>query len=96
MEHGFGNIKKKLGFGVMRLPKVGEQVDIPAVCEMADEFMKAGFNYFDTARPYHSGESEKAVKDAVSDRYPRESFILTNKLSNKLLHITPRALRLRT
>ena len=82
MEHGFENIKKKLGFGVMRLPKVGEQVDVPAVCEMVDTFMQAGFNYFDTARPYHTGESEKAVKAAVSDRYPRESFMLTNKLSN--------------
>ena len=82
MEHGFTNVQKKLGFGVMRLPKVGEEVDIPAVIEMVDTFMKAGFNYFDTARPYHGGESEKAVKSAVADRYPREAFILTNKLSN--------------
>lgn len=82
MEHGFTGIKKKLGFGVMRLPKIGEEVDIPAVTTMVDAFMQAGFNYFDTARPYLQGRSEQAVKICVAQRYPRESFILTNKLSN--------------
>ncbi len=82
MEHGFHGIKKKLGFGVMRLPKIGEEVDIPAVTAMVDAFMQAGFNYFDTARPYLQGQSELAVKTCVARRYPRESFILTNKLSN--------------
>ena len=82
MEHGFTGIKKKLGFGVMRLPKIGEEVDIPAVTTMVDAFMQAGFNYFDTARPYLQGQSEQAVKICVAQRYPRESFILTNKLSN--------------
>ena len=82
MEHGFTGIKKKLGFGVMRLPKIGEEVDIPAVTTMVDAFMQAGFNYFDTARPYLQGQSEQAVKICVAQRYPRESFVLTNKLSN--------------
>lgn len=82
MEHGFTGIRKKLGFGVMRLPKMGEEVDIPAVTAMVDAFMEAGFNYFDTARPYLSGESEKAIKTCLADRYPRESFILVDKLSN--------------
>lgn len=82
MEYGFTGIRKKLGFGVMRLPKMGEEVDIPAVTAMVDAFMEAGFNYFDTARPYLSGESEKAIKTCLADRYPRESFILVDKLSN--------------
>lgn len=82
MEHGFTGIKKKLGFGVMRLPKIGEEVDIPAVTTMVDAFMQAGFNYFDTARPYLQGQSEQAIKICVAQRYPRESFVLTNKLSN--------------
>ena len=59
------NIKKKLGFGVMRLPKVEEQVDIPAVCEMVDAFMEAGFNYFDTARAYT--DSEEKLGNALAD-----------------------------
>ena len=66
----------------MRLPMDGENVDIPQVSRMVDDFMAAGFNYFDTARPYIQGKSELAVKDCISRRYPRESFVLTNKLSN--------------
>ena len=50
--------------------------------EMVDRFMEAGFNYFDTARVYHRGVSEKMIKECISDRYPRESFVLTDKLSD--------------
>ena len=77
----FPEIQKNFGFGMMRLPMIGEDVDIPQTTAMVDAFMAAGFNYFDTAHPYHSGESEKALKEALTSRYPRESYILTNKLS---------------
>ncbi|MBE6635002.1 MAG: Fe-S oxidoreductase [Ruminococcaceae bacterium] len=72
---------KKLGFGFMRLPMDGEKVDIEAVCRMTDAFIEAGFNYFDTAHGYLKGMSEVAVRECVSSKYPRESFILANKLS---------------
>lgn len=73
---------KKLGFGLMRLPmKSNTEVDIDEVIKMADLFMKEGFNYFDTAHGYLDGLSEKAFKVAVADRYDRESYILTNKLT---------------
>ncbi len=72
---------KKLGFGCMRLPMRGEDVDIAAFTEMVDLFMEAGFNYFDTARIYIKGKSETAIRECISKRYPRESFVLTNKLS---------------
>lgn len=74
-------IKKKLGFGMMRLPMDGDHVDRKATCQMVDEFIDAGFNYFDTARPYLQGDSERAFKDCVSDRYPRDAYIITNKMS---------------
>ncbi len=74
-------IKKKLGFGMMRLPMDGDQVDRQAVNEMVDAFIDAGFNYFDTARPYLGGDSERVVKECLADRYPREAFVLTNKMS---------------
>lgn len=77
----FPEIKKNFGFGCMRFPLDGEQVDVTAVTEMVDTFLKAGFNYFDTARPYHSGNSEKIVRQCLTSRYPRESYILTDKLS---------------
>ena len=82
MNRLFPEIKKNFGFGCMRFPTVdGETVDVGAVMEMVDYFMENGFNYFDTARPYHSGTSETVVRQCLTSRYPRESFVLTNKLS---------------
>ena len=74
-------IQGNLGFGCMRFPMEGEQVDIPATQAMVDAFLAAGFNYFDTARPYHSGNSESILKTVLTSRYPRERYVLTNKLS---------------
>ena len=76
-------INKKLGFGLMRLPMKDGEVDIEQTCLMVDEFIKAGFNYFDTAHGYLSGKSEKAARTCLTSRYPRESFILTNKLTDE-------------
>ena len=75
----------KLGFGFMRLPMAeaadGEKtIDIEQVKEMVDLFMDAGFTYFDTARGYHGGKSEAALREAVVERYPRESFQVATKL----------------
>jgi len=81
MNKFFPEIKKNFGFGCMRFPTVEDAVDIAAVTEMVDYFMEAGFNYFDTARPYHSGTSEGVVKTCLTSRYPREQYVLTNKLS---------------
>ena len=72
---------KKLGFGLMRLPMIGDEIDIEQTKAMADEFMAKGFTYFDTAYVYgENGASEKAAKAAVVDRFPRESFQLASKL----------------
>jgi predicted aldo/keto reductase-like oxidoreductase len=69
---------KKLGFGLMRLPLLREgdpqSIDTEQVTKMADYYMSKGFNYFDTAYPYHQGASEKTVRKTVVERYPRESF----------------------
>lgn len=77
----FNEIKKNFGFGCMRLPMQGNKVDMKQFREMVDIFMENGFNYFDTAHVYVGGQSETAIREAISRRYPRESFILTNKLS---------------
>ena len=81
MNKFFPEIKKNFGFGCMRFPTVEETVDVAAVTERVDCFMESGFNYFDPARPYHSGTSEGVVRQCLTARYPRESFVLTNKLS---------------
>lgn len=70
----------KLGFGLMRLPQKSGEIDTEQVCRMVDEYMKVGFNYFDTAYVYHGGKSETVIKEALVDRYPRESFFLATKL----------------
>ncbi len=77
----YPEIKKNFGFGLMRLPMCGEEVDIPQTCDMVDAFLSAGFNYFDTAHGYIGGKSETAIRAALTARYPRESYILTDKLS---------------
>ena len=81
MNPHFPEIKKNFGFGMMRLPMIGEEVDMETTCRMVDAFLAAGFNYFDTAHPYIQGKSEEAVKQCLTDRYPRESYVLANKLS---------------
>ena len=74
-------IKKNFGFGCMRLPMKGEEVDTEAFSRMVDRFLEDGFNYFDTAHGYVSGKSEAALRTSLTSRYPRDSYILTDKLT---------------
>ena len=76
----------KIGFGLMRLPEKDGAIDIEQVSQMADAYMEAGFNYFDTAYVYHGGNSEKVVKEAIVKRFPRESFTIATKLPAWFLH----------
>ncbi len=71
----------KLGFGLMRLPKVEgtKDIDVEHTKKMVDAFIEAGGKYFDTAYVYEG--SEEATKAALCERYPRESYYLANKLN---------------
>ena len=71
---------KKLGFGLMRPPMLGKDVDIEQTKQMVDLFLSRGFTYFDTAYGYLNGKSEEAAKICLVDRHPRESFQLATKL----------------
>lgn len=69
---------KKLGFGLMRLPKLDENtIDVEQTKKMVDMFLDAGFTYFDTAWAYAG--SEDAIRQALVERYPRESYQLATK-----------------
>ena len=69
----------RLGFGCMRLPLTPEKaIDEPALQRMVDDAMAHGVNYFDTAWPYHGGQSELAIGKALA-RYPRASWFLADK-----------------
>lgn len=75
-------IKKNFGFGCMRLPMKDGEVDTAEMNRMVDAFLDSGFNYFDTAHGYLGGKSETALKACLTSRYPRDRYILTNKLTN--------------
>ena len=75
-------IKKNFGFGCMRLPMKDGEVDREETSRMVDTFLGNGFNYFDTAHGYLDGKSELALKDCLTGRYPRDRYLLTNKLTN--------------
>lgn len=70
----------KLGFGLMRLPKTGSDIDIEQTKQMVDCFLAQGFTYFDTAYVYEGGRSEMAVKEVLATRHPRESYQIATKL----------------
>lgn len=81
--------KKKLGFGLMRLPSMDpddpSKIDIETVKQMVDLFIEKGFTYFDTAWMYCGFNSENAAKEALVKRYPRDKFTLTTKLHSGFL-----------
>ena len=79
-------VKKKLAFGCMRLPMKDGKVDEPQFCRMIDRFIGEGFNYFDTAHGYIGGQSETAIKHCLTSRYPRDKYLLTNKLTESYFH----------
>ena len=83
----YGKIRGNLGFGCMRLPRSADgKVDRALFSEMIDAFMASGLNYFDTAKMYMGGDSEAALRDCLTSRYPRESFVLTDKLSTSFFN----------
>ena len=75
---------KKLGFGLMRLPLTdpndGASVDVELLKTMVDTFLEKGFTYFDTAWMYCGFQSECAIRKALVERHPRDSYTLADKL----------------
>ena len=82
-------MRKKLGFGCMRLPVTvrngREEIDYRELESMVDLFLEQGYTYFDTAYTYHDGQCEEALRKALVERYPRDRFTLTDKLPTLLL-----------
>ncbi len=75
---------KNFGFGLMRLPlndpSNAADVDMDQLKKMVDLFMENGFTYFDTAWMYNGFKSEEAAREALVERYDRDSFTLSTKL----------------
>ncbi len=76
--------EKKLGFGLMRLPLTDPEdktsIDMEQTKQMVDTFLERGFTYFDTAWMYCGFASERATREALVQRHPRDSFTLATKL----------------
>lgn len=83
------NPNMRLGFGAMRLPLLNPDdlatIDMDAFCKMIDRYLEQGFNYIDTAYPYHKEHSEEAVCQALVKRHPRDSYLLANKMPTFLV-----------
>ena len=77
----FPEISGRLGLGCRRMPRAGDGVDMPLTEKLVDLLMARGYNYFDTAHGYVDGKSETALRRLLVERYPRESFVLADKLS---------------
>ncbi|MBQ9229165.1 MAG: aldo/keto reductase [Eubacterium sp.] len=77
----FEENNKKFGFGCMRLPMIDGKVDTAQFADMVDYFIENEFTYFDTAHGYIGGQSETAIKECLTSRYPREAYTLTDKLT---------------
>ena len=76
--------KKKLGFGLMRLPKdENGKINAEETFRMVDSFIHQGFSYFDAAYSYPG--AEEMFRIAVSSRYPRDSYTLASKMSSGAL-----------
>lgn len=82
----FKEIKSNFGFGLMRLPLKDGEIDFEETNKMVDEFMSAGLSYFDTAHGYLGGKSEIAFRECIAKRYPRDSYTITNKLSENFFN----------
>ena len=82
-------MEKKLGFGLMRLPSLDAndpgKIDFEQTKRMVDTFIERGFTYFDTAWMYCAFQSERATKEVLVSRHPRDSFTLATKLHSAFL-----------
>ncbi|MCQ2418940.1 MAG: aldo/keto reductase [Clostridia bacterium] len=79
--NGFQELSlSRLGFGTMRLPLIEgtKTIDKEQVKEMVRLAIDGGINYFDTAYPYHGGESERVIGEVLK-AYPRDSYYLATK-----------------
>ena len=68
----------------MRLPLLNAEdpksIDLEQFKEMTDRYLQRGFTYFDTAYPYHDECSEEALREALVRRYPRQSYVIADKM----------------
>lgn len=75
----------KLGFGFLRIPKLGDTYNIDGMAPAIDAAMAGGCNYFDTSYTYLDGLSETGLRRHLVERYPRDSYRLANKMAGYMV-----------
>ena len=73
-------MKNKIGFGLLRLPETEGKPDWNKIYALTDRYLELGGTYFDTCYTYMDGVSDMAIKKALSERKPRDSFRVIEKL----------------
>ena len=82
-----------LGLGCMRFPVLDgddSRIDEEKAAEIVHCAMENGVNYYDTAWPYHNGQSEP-VMGRILSKYPREAYYLATKFPGYLAENFPKA-----
>lgn len=77
----------RLGFGGIRLPILNRKdtdIDYELGQKLVDYGIRHGMNYFDTGWVYHHGQGEVFYGNALK-KYPRESFMLADKMPTWLV-----------
>lgn len=73
----------QFGMGLMRLPITGgdyNKIDREKSAEMVDAAIAGGVNYFDTAHPYHGGDSQRFAAEYLVPRLEKHGLHLATKL----------------
>lgn len=76
-----------LGFGCMRFPVINREfsrIDTELAEKMIDYAYRRGVNYYDTAYPYHGGQSEIFLGNTLK-KYPRDSYYIATKMPGWLI-----------
>ena len=71
-----------IGFGLMRLPLLpnSEEIDKEKTRELVKLAINQGINYFDTAYPYHNGNSETVFGEIVKEENLRDKIYIADKM----------------
>lgn len=71
----------QLGFGMMRLPLENDHINVVKTEKIIKEYMSSeGLKYFDTHPSYINEKSQEIIREFVVKRYPRDSFLIADKM----------------
>ncbi|WP_229595837.1 aldo/keto reductase [Pseudodesulfovibrio sediminis] len=89
-----GEMLSALGYGLMRLPTDGDEIDEALAEQQVLDGLAKGINYFDTAYPYHEGKSELFIGRVIERNGIRDQIKLATKLPHWLTEDSDHMLRL--